>query len=250
MPDAPHAEILTIEVFKRLIDVIAKWFHFRGNESDRGLRDNEESLLKKWVQKVHDLGMDHDYHTFLAKLDNDHFGNEKDITRLYREILEIIGSSMEDAAKDALRKKEGINEIFPDGVGEGVKKALLNPSSAVWTPYGNSPAEQILSTAATDPAVQINARSFLDLLRKASNQGTWELSSQEVCEFYNHPSLVAVVWSAAIATELQFRQLKETRKVMEFLISKGISSEQLSTPDWLVAGSKTEQTAQTLQVVE
>ena len=250
VPDATYTEILTVDVFKKLKGVIAKWFHFRGNESDRGLRDQEEALLKKWVQNVRDLGLDHEYYAFLTKLDNDRFGDEKDVARLYRELLEIVVSGVEEAVQKALREEEGIDAIFPDGVGENIKKALLNPTSAVWTPQGSSPAEQILSTAATNPAVQINARSFLDLLRRASNQGTWELHSEKVCEFYNHPSLLIAIWNAAIATELQFRRLKETLQVREFLIRKGIPTDELATPDWLLIVSEDVHTKQTREVAE
>lgn len=244
IPNAPHATILTVEVFKKLIGAIGKWFHFRGNESDRNLREEEEVLLKKWVQKTRNLGLDQDYQSCLTKLKNDHFGEEGNLARLYRELSEIVGAGMDQAVGMVLKKEEGISKIFPDGIGEGIKKALLNADSSVWTPRGNSPAEQILSTAVTDSAVQINARDLLDLLRRASNLGTWDLRPEEVCEFYEHPTLIVAIWNAAIATELQYRRLKETRQVREFLISKGIPADQLAIPEWLMVGSETEQASE------
>ena len=73
-------------------------------------------------------------------------------------------------------------------------------------------------------------------MRRASHQGTWQLNAAEVNEFFNHPALIISIWNAAIANELQYRRLKETREVREFLISKGVDAERLSTPAWLAAG--------------
>ncbi|GJL58773.1 MAG: hypothetical protein NPIRA03_16300 [Nitrospirales bacterium] len=240
IPDVPPKKILTVEVFKKLIGVIGGWFHFRGNESDRNLRVKEENLLKKWIQKARDLGLDQEYHACLLKLKNDRFGEEDDRKRLNQELLEIVGAGMGQGAEMALKEEEGIRKIFPDGVGEGIKKILLDVRSPMWSPQGCSPAEQILTTASIDLSEQINARDLLDLLRKASNLGTGELLPQMVCEFYNHPSLIVAIWNAAIATELQYRRLKETLQVREFLISKGIPANQLATPEWLMVGSETE----------
>ena len=240
IPDVHPKKILTVEVFKKLIGVIGRWFHFRGNESDRNLRVEEGRILKKWVQKARDLGLDHDHHACLTELSKNFFGEKVELAQLYQELSEIVSTEMGKAAEIALKKEEGISKIFSDGAGEGIKKVLLDCRSVLWSPHGNSRAEQILSTAATNPVVQINARELLDLLRRASNLGSRDLKAEEVCEFYNHPELIVAIWNAATATPLQYRGLKETRQVREFLISKGVPGSQLAAPDWLMVGSKTD----------
>ncbi len=236
--DIPHEKILTVDIFQRLIGVIAKWFHFRGNQADREQRGREETLAKKWVQKANDLGIGAAYHAFLVKLDDDRFGDERDIGRLYKELIEIVGPSLVDDALAILRKSNGIKEVFPDGANEGVKRVLLDVESGIWqrTEGRLSPAEEILATAATEAAVQINARDFLDLLKKASAYGTWELRTEQVSQFYAHPELVLSVWNAAVSTELQYRRLKETRQVRDYLIAQNIPAASLEVPNWLMTG--------------
>ncbi len=238
VPGAPYTSILSAAVFEKLLGSIVKWFLFRGNAADLALRATEETLLKKWVQKAQDNGLGKDYNVLLAGLDNKRFGDEGEIGKLYQDLLGIVDAGMEEVALRALADEGGINAIYAGGVNEGVKKALLDINSGIWKPIGTSKAEQILSTASTNSIVQANARNFLDLLHRASNRGVWEMTREEVCEFYKHPQLVVAVWNAAIATELQFRHLKETRDVRDYLIGKGIADNQLATPDWLLAERK------------
>lgn len=234
IPSVVNTRVLTVDVFQVLMSTIASWFHFRGNESDRDLRKVEEALLKKWVQTAHELGLSHDYRAILATNAIDYLEDKEDLARLYSELLEIIEVAMVEDALGALKKDEGINEILPSGVGEGIKNVLLNPTSEIWLPMGSSQAEQILLTAKDNPAVQINARNLLDLLQSASDRGTRELRSEQVREFFEHQSLIVAIWNAATATELQFRRLQETRQVRDSLIEKGIAADKLATPDWLL----------------
>ncbi|MGB4057261.1 MAG: P-loop NTPase fold protein [Alphaproteobacteria bacterium] len=236
--DIPHKKILTADILQKLIGVIAKWFHFRGNQADREQRGKEETLVKKWVQKANDLGMGAAYHGFLVKLDDNRFGDERDIGRLYKELIEMVGPALTDDALAILKKSNGIKEVFPDGANEGIKRVLLDAGSDIWkiTEGQPSSAEEILATAAIDAAVQINARDFLDLLKKASAYGTWELRTEQVSQFYTHPELVVSVWNAAIATELQYRRLKETRQIRDYLIAQHIPAASLATPAWLMVG--------------
>lgn len=233
-----HDKILTVDIFQKMIGVIAKWFHFKGNQADREQRVKEEALSKKWVQKANGLGMGGLYHSFLVKLDDNRFGDERDIGRLYKELIEMVGPALTDDALAILKKPNGIKEIFPDGASEGIKRVLLDAGSDIWkrTEGRPSPAEEILATAATNTAVQINARDFLDLLKKASAYGTWELRTEQVSQFYEQPQLIVSIWSAAIATELQYRRLKETRQIRDYLIAQNIPAANLATPDWLMAG--------------
>lgn len=116
----------------------------------------------------------------------------------------------------------------------GVKSLLLNPQSKLWNPANKSAGLKALATAAQEPAVQKNALDFLDLIRKCSNEGSYEMRSEEASAIFQSPDLIKAIWDAAITTPLQFRRLQETRGVRDYLIQKGIDEKLLATPNWLM----------------
>ncbi|GAB4182124.1 MAG: hypothetical protein Tsb002_02950 [Wenzhouxiangellaceae bacterium] len=235
LPDIDHAEILSVDIFKSLLHVIKNWCHFVANESDSRLRIREESLLKKWVCRARDLDLDKDYHPFLIEQSKSesHVYERKGFYQLLSGLERSFTLEFEKNVHETFRTSQGIRGIFRGGVCEDIKKSLLDANSAVWTPHGDSPAEKILLNAAKNSTIQINAWDFLDLLKNNSQKRAGRLAPEKISQFLAHQSLIVAIWDAAVATELQYRFLYETRSIRDFLIKNKISQDQLSMPDWL-----------------
>ena len=238
MQDVSPAEILTPEIFNKLVKSLGPWFHFRGNTADRELRLKEEALLQAWVKKAETLGLGSSYHPILKGDGERGFDDEKGIAKFCDKLSSLVQAGVEQEALNALSHEGGIRSVLRRGTAEGVKAILLNVGSKIWNPNGSSDAEKILATANKNEAVQKNARYFLDLLWDGTSGHAWELHSDIVKEFYKHPDLITSIWEAAIATPLQYRRLNETRQIRECMISMGVPPERLKVPDWLLAGKK------------
>lgn len=231
-------EVLECKTFEQFLKIIETWFHFRGNDSDRQLRLAEEGFLRNWVKHSVTLGLGPDYRNVLRERRRNAFGEKDNYVKFYTELMSMTGSDIESLALEALKKEGGISAISPSGKGEEIKTVLLDVNSAIWQPVGTSAVEKILLSAATDPAVQKNARRLIELIFDKRGSGTWHLTSEQVRGFDKHPDLIVALWNAAIATPLQYRHLTETRQLREGFISRGVSPEQLRVPEWLLKSKK------------
>ena len=237
LTDVPHYAILEIKTFSFIFEIIKKWLHFNVNASDQNLRLIEREFLKQWVSKATDVGLSFKYAQYFKGTMRSIFIIEhKD--KLVKDLCnELQGDSDDILTKEAInafKAQDGIAQLIPYHSTIGIRDVLMNVKNIIWTPEECSEALNILATATIDPIVQKNALAFLDLLHKCTSEGTAELKSDEVKQFYQYPNIISAIWNASIATPLQFRRLQETRQMREFLISMGVSENVLTTPKWLL----------------
>ena len=92
----------------------------------------------------------------------------------------------------------------------------------------------MLAEAPSRPEVQENARHLLDLLWSAL-RGDIALRAAAVPEAFLRSEALGAVWTAATATPLQFRMLKDLRDLRGALVERGADEALLPVPAWLQA---------------
>lgn len=216
-------------LFKNLVEVIVSWSHFRGNEADKRLREEEEDLLlalvrlsgENWIQYVEaleprqpDLPANERFNEIVARL--------RPLFR-DREVALLVSKMQQDS---------GLREIFRKDSLAGLGELFLDPTGCAWKPLETAPLPQVLATAGEAFAVQENVHWFLrtvhgrDYLRLGIDREKAEALLED-------PDVAVRLWNAAVASPLQFRRLSETRSIREWLGGLGVDLANLKVPEWL-----------------
>lgn len=226
-----QSEKLSLIVFRRLIGVAWQWFEFWGNPSDRTARKREIKLLNSLV--INSGASWLAYVTAIESLDSSFGRRRKYLKNLSACLIFPLREKVCTRIINQFKVKFGVKELFKDPERkfrepEITKSMLFDVASPLWTQ-----AEWMLSLindASSNPIVQENFFLFLEHL----SDGIEELNSplkKLSTQFYNEKT-INVLWNAAISQPLQYRQLRDARKVRAFL-SKKISLDTLAYPLWL-----------------
>ena len=235
--------LLTPDIFQKFIDVVFTWIHFDGNESDKKLRAKEKKTLTNWADMANKSSRKADFNLFFNNMaiKVDRFNDKKDrlSAQLCDELKNSSGDSQLSIALSILSEPAGIRKLLPYDAGIGIKSLILNPDSELWEARDGAPGLKTLSESERSPTIQENALDLLYLIRKCSSEGSTEMRSEEASRIFESHDLIQKIWAAAIAQPLQFRRLKETRDLLEYLVSMGVDEELLDTPDWLMINADT-----------
>lgn len=215
--------------FGAFLMVALKWAHFHTNPSDKAARLSEKAVLAEWLAAVGD-------DTFISLTD---LINRRDdpFDQPQRRALkdDLLDESKERLAILALSKLavlDGFREFFDHARNAAMRPLLFDPVGPIWTGGGAARTAEVLATAPDDRTVQENARLWL-VLACCAQKGEFEVDGATVSAFMGATDPVPTLWAAAVAGQLQFRMLFDTRKLRDELISFGAEETALPVPDWL-----------------
>jgi hypothetical protein len=224
--------LISPSLLEQFLNVVMTWAHFRGNPSDLKVREAESAFLTVLFK-----GKIDDWERYLGVLLKSEDRSDSDAMRkVIADLLYVLDPQIEKQSLDRFTRDGGIIELLPYEAAPEIKKRILDPSNAIWTPAGTSRVESLLETASENTAVQKNAIAILNLLSIAAKEGGHDLDKLTVKGMIENKTLMRSIWNAAIVRPFQFRKLKGMRELRQELIQLGADESVLSMPAWLLKG--------------
>jgi hypothetical protein len=215
--------------FEAFLEVAFKWAHFEKNETDHVARIAERDTLVEWLAAVGDEVL-----ASLADLVKEHHDpfDEPARAELKRHLLENVKERLAKLVMNKLSVSGGMHEFFDQNRHAAARWLLFDLEGPIWTGRGRERVSEILATASSNGTVQKNARRWLELACRAKTGG-FKIDQATINAFMEAKDTVPVLWTAAVASPLQYRMLSDTRKLRTDLIEYGGGETRLPIPNWL-----------------
>ncbi len=228
IPELLMPEEARNHILKGLLDLHLRWIQFRANSLDAQARRDERASIITSLNAASvgeliafDVVID-------AALDN-LFENELGRAFLL-ELYDLRSAQRLEFVVARFDPVDGINALIPYDAHPALKALLLDEASAFWARHGSSVGEAKLREAKSNPIVQRNAIELIHLILAAIRNGHPTLENTTIRRLFTVPTIVGSIWSAAIASELQFRKLLDTRQLRQQLIASGADPTVLPEP--------------------
>ena len=226
----PSCDANRSDGFVKLLDLSISWSNFRVNESDITARIREREVLSALLSNagIH-------WSSYIEAI-NEKFGKGFDTQpreELLKELLQVAQLFILNDASERLSKECGVSALIPYEASPDTKLVMFDANGPLWTPIGNSLAEQILAHSNANSAVQRNALDFLVLIQCVLRGEAARVSKASAVTLIKSAPICKAIWQAATARPLQFRKLADLRKLRDELIEAGANPDCLAVPEWL-----------------
>lgn len=221
-------------LFEKLAGAISPWAHFSGNAADARLRAEEEAVLLALAQHA---GQEWARYAAVLEPRDPDMQSISSFNKVKERLLPLFGDRELALLEGAFTRDRGLRELLDYDALAGPRALFADPTSPAWTPIDSAPIPVILRSAEDSPLIQQNAHWFLRIVHADDLSGLG-LRHEQVKTLLRADGIAALIWTAAIATPIQYRLLMETRKIHKMLCDLGVEQATLPIPDWLNAGRR------------
>jgi ABC-type oligopeptide transport system ATPase subunit len=229
----PMAEAsMRLQAFGKVLDAAVYWTNFRTNAADKRARDAEWRILTQFVEVSGSQWLE--YVTKLEVIDGSAFAARREFAKSAQKLVDQFQKRAAERVMEEFTRPGGLPDLFEFNSPAITKVVLVDTSSPLWQALGTE-FDNLLRGACSNLNIQRNAHFFAGLLARNDlvNRG---LSRETEAKLLNSPNAIRTIWSAAIAQEIQFRNLDETRQIRQGLVARGVADGLLLCPEWLHRG--------------
>ena len=234
MMDARFTTAMRAELFEKLCEAFRPFAHFNGNARDQEQRPREIVVLRELAGGAGDQ-----WQKFAKALqaEEPHMESDRALISVKNEVLAEFDGRSKELVTETLREDRGIRRLLDYQFLRRPRAFFLDAEGDLWNPAPDAPLLRFFADAARNELIQKNAHTLLRMAHENSAE-MGEAVRTGLSRMLSVPHIAAAIWSAAIATPIQYRQLLETRRCRAFLIQRGIEEAALLYPDWLRQGEE------------
>jgi hypothetical protein len=216
-------------LFLRFLGVVRTWGHFDVNPADARIRAREVQILTEMLDAAGD-----DWEAYAAavyELRDRHTQGPRALIKALLPLLSKFNHSAVQVIERLMLERGAVITFIGSEGRDFLKAALMDVYGPVWSPPGSSPLERLLKQAAGDVTIQANARMLLEQV--AAERLPYLDDGALRAAFAQDQRVMAALWDAAVAQQIQFRMLQSIRDIRIKLVNEGIPGAVLVEPPWL-----------------
>lgn len=224
--------VFSVDEWRALYHVFAKWAHFRKLQYYEEQRADERTLLYRVFEQLSSrdqAALYSSFHSFAPGRDPD---PGPEFVELALRISRRAAQAAVDLALQRFVEPNGAEVFWAAAFDDAAKMILFDPNSLLYTDQENRKTfRRLAERAQTQEEIQLNFLTFFQQLVYGAKQGG-SFSSQNCQKILSDHELLGFVWQATVTKPLNPRMAGSLRQHRNAIIDNLASKADMPLPDW------------------